>query len=426
MLQYSQGKWYPGEPLPRWAFALYWRGDGHAAVAQPGAGRDEGEPGGATLAHAERFMLGLTERLGLDPELALPAYEDPAYFLAKEHVLPPNLDTADNKLDDPMERARLAKVFERGLDVATGYVLPIQRWQAQGGGRTGAASAGRPGAASCSWCPAIRRWASACRWAPCPGCRRTSATPSSRWIPSRRTRPCRRTRRCCSRGCRPGPPATPGAARQQLGAVRTALAIEPRDGQLCIFMPPTESAEEFAELVAAIEDTAAELDLPVLIEGYPPPDDPRLNVIKVTPDPGVIEVNIHPSHSWEEQVAITEALYEEARLSRLDTCKFLIDGRQVGTGGGNHVVIGGKSPGRQPVPAPARPAGLAGHLLAEPPQPQLPVLGPVHRPDQPGAAARRGARGPALRARDRARADSRSRRRRPARPGWSTGSSATC
>ncbi len=144
------------------------------------------------------------------------------------------------------------------------------------------------------------------------------------------------------------PPASGGAVRQQLGAVRTALAIEPRDGQLCIFMPPTESAEEFAELVAAIEDTAAEIDLPVLIEGYPPAPDARLNVIKVTPDPGVIEVNIHPSQSWDQQVAITEVLYEEARQARLDTCKFMLDGRQVGTGGGNHVVLGGETPPDSP------------------------------------------------------------------------------
>ena len=131
--------------------------------------RPRASPSGATLAHVERFMLGLTERLGLDPELALPAYEDPAYFLAKKDALPPNLDTADNKLDDPMERARLAKVFERGLDVASRLRAADPALAGARPRRTGAASAGRPGAASCSWCPAIRRWAFACRWAPCPG-----------------------------------------------------------------------------------------------------------------------------------------------------------------------------------------------------------------------------------------------------------------
>ncbi|MGE4221059.1 MAG: transglutaminase family protein, partial [Alphaproteobacteria bacterium] len=132
------------------------------------------------------------------------------------------------------------------------------------------------------------------------------------------------------------------------GAVRTAIAFEPRDGRLCVFMPPTETLEDYLDLLAAVEDTAAELRLPVHLEGYTPPRDPRLNLIQVTPDPGVIEVNIHPAHRWDELVANTETLYEEARLSRLGTEKFMIDGRHTGTGGGNHLVLGGATPGDSP------------------------------------------------------------------------------
>src|ERR1019366_394754 len=123
--------------------------------------------------------------------------------------------------------------------------------------------------------------------------------------------------------------------------VRTAIAIEAREGRLYVFLPPLSTADDYVELLAAIEDTARRLSMPVLIEGYPLPQDARLRQIKVTPDPGVIEVNVHPAHSWAELVENTTALYGEARLSRLGSEKFMLDGRHTGTGGGNHVVLGG-------------------------------------------------------------------------------------
>jgi uncharacterized protein (DUF2126 family) len=128
------------------------------------------------------------------------------------------------------------------------------------------------------------------------------------------------------------------------GSVRTAISIEPRDGRLCVFMPPTESASDYLELLGAVEQSAAELGQPVHIEGYAPPYDPRINVIKVTPDPGVIEVNIHPARSWREAVAITNTIYEEAHQARLTTEKFQLDGKHTGTGGGNHIVVGAATP----------------------------------------------------------------------------------
>ena len=130
--------------------------------------------------------------------------------------------------------------------------------------------------------------------------------------------------------------------------VRTALCIEPRNGVIHVFMPPLDRVEDYLELVTAVEDTATALAMPVVVEGYLPPHDPRLDHIKVTPDPGVIEVNIHPAHHWDELVDITTSVYEDARLSRLGTEKFDLDGTHTGTGGGNHVVLGGKTPGDSP------------------------------------------------------------------------------
>ncbi|MFO1073529.1 MAG: transglutaminase family protein [Geminicoccaceae bacterium] len=346
MLHYGQGKWYPGEQLPRWAFALYWRGDGVPLWHDKSLLASEQPTTNPTLADAERFMVGFAERLGIPADCVVPAYEDPAYFILKEHALPENLDPSNNKLEDPMERTRLARVFDRGLDVPLGFVLPVQRWQGRAHGRWRSerwtTRRGRlfliPGDSAAGY----RLPLGALPWIPAadfphvmaadPFAAR-AALPAQRPVLQDRNRP---------------PPAPPVEGGVEGALVRTAVTVETRDGNLCVFMPPTEWVEDYLELITALEETAAELNQPVLIEGYPPPSDPRLNVIKVTPDPGVIEVNVQPSHSWEQQVAITEVLYEEARLARLDTCKFMIDGRQVGTGGGNHVVVGGATPNDSP------------------------------------------------------------------------------
>ncbi|MFN3672564.1 MAG: transglutaminase family protein, partial [Bosea sp. (in: a-proteobacteria)] len=140
MLHYGQGKWYPGESLPRWAFALYWRQDGEpiwrdaALIArEPGTptGKDLELEAGATIEEAEALAEGLSEKLGLGSDYVVPAYEDTGYWLLKEAQLPDNVDPLDPRLADPEERARMQQVFQLGLGKPRGYVIPVQRWQSQ-------------------------------------------------------------------------------------------------------------------------------------------------------------------------------------------------------------------------------------------------------------------------------------------------------
>jgi uncharacterized protein (DUF2126 family) len=141
----------------------------------------------------------------------------------------------------------------------------------------------------------------------------------------------------------------PGDQSNGSGAIRTALCVEPRDGRLYVFLPPIRFLEDFLDLVKAVEDAAAALNQPVLVEGYPPPHDHRLHHFQITPDPGVLEVNVQPSATWNDLVKVTTTLYEAAHQSRLSTEKFMLDGRHTGTGGGNHIVLGGPTPADSPV-----------------------------------------------------------------------------
>ncbi|GGE20839.1 IMP dehydrogenase [Aureimonas endophytica] len=391
-LHHGQGKWYPGETLPRWTFSLYWRRDGQPIWRDTDRIGRETSTAIVTEAEAGRLARGLATALGVDPDNALPAYEDAAYWIAREAQLPENVEPSDSKLEDKEERARIARVFDRGLSRPTGYVLPIQAWQSR--------------ARNLRWFS--ERWNTRRRRLylvpgdsalgyrlPLSGLPHLSGTAFPHVHPLDPTQPLpplppRQQGQSQGRAFEPTsriamqvmgeagasqamggvrqsmpplaplpplaadetmvPPATGGGAFVSVGVpeiqgyVRTALAIEPRDGRLCIFMPPLDTTEAYLDLLAAVENVADELGLPILIEGYAPPHDPRLNVIRVAPDPGVIEVNIHPASSWDEAVDITTAVYEEARQSRLGADKFMIDGRHVGTGGGNHVVVGGAHP----------------------------------------------------------------------------------
>jgi uncharacterized protein (DUF2126 family)/transglutaminase-like putative cysteine protease len=375
LLHYGQGKWYPGESLPRWNFALYWRKDGtpmwnnSAVVADVALTAPAGPETSSCVsvalvekqtAQARILATGIAERLGIETGCILPAYEDPATWLVKEANLPENTDPLDPKIEDPEERSRMIRTFARGLTKPAGYVLPLQRWNAQAG-PPGAAT--RPRWQSEKW--ALRRG----RLFLVPGDSPVGyrlPLPSLPFVPKSDLPVIVERDPLEARGALPDRAeialhfeqgvATPGAARQDRieqeaieGVVRTALSVEPRDGVICVFMPPVKMLEDYLELLAAVEASAGAASQPVHIEGYPPPADSRVNVIRVTPDPGVIEVNIHPSASWRALVDTTNGLYEDARQARLGADKFMNDGRHTGTGGGNHIVLGGPTPADSPL-----------------------------------------------------------------------------
>ena len=353
-LHYGQGKWYPGESLPRWAFALYWRKDGELIWTDPSLIATEDGPREATIAHAHAFATDIASRLVGD-EYAIPAYEDPAYWTQKEAELPPNVDPADPKIDDPETRARMVRTFERGLAQPSGFVLPVQRWNAESTDRRWKSEKWNLRRGKLFLMPGdsplgFRLPLGSLPWVP-----KVDYPFVNAQDPSEPREPLPAHERMTQFYNAGGGTDEASADRQTrveqeivAGAVRTAMSIEPRDGVICVFMPPVEKLEDYLELIASIELGARKVGCPVHIEGYPPPDDPRMNVIKVTPDPGVIEVNIHPATNWRQAVDTTTILYEEARQCRLGTEKFMLDGRHIGTGGGNHVVLGGATPKDSP------------------------------------------------------------------------------
>ena len=362
-LHYGQGKWYPGEPLPRWALSCYWRRDGVPLWEDPSLYADETRNYGHAGPQARAFIEALARALNVDPANSRPGYEDVWYYLWKERQLPVDIDPLARSLDDPEERKTLARVFEQGLNHVVGYALPLRRDPVGSQRRwvSGPWALRRghlflmPGDSPMGFRLPLDSlpWQAPQDLEPVveldPQAPRDSLPKLEDLLKQRRIS----LPSSYGQGREPGTgppqsdPSAPFANASTL--VRTSLCVEPRDGRLYIFMPPLSLLEDYLELVSAIEGTADALNLPVLVEGYGPPTDHRINHLSVTPDPGVIEVNMHPAHSWDELVDQTTTLYEEARQTRLGTEKFMVDGRHTGTGGGNHIVLGGTSPADSPL-----------------------------------------------------------------------------
>ncbi len=376
VLHYGQGKWYPGESLPRWAYTCYWRKDGVPVWKNPSLLGKITDTPGYTFEDARRFADQLSDSLGVQSDFIIPGYEDVGYYLWKEQRLPLNVDPTDNRLEDPEERSRMAKVFERGLNHPRGWVMPLkyQMWQSNW-----KSSPWKLRSSTLMLIPGdspmgLRLPLNSLTWSDDAGedslhPRDPSSIKADEQLPrSSRQRMVSSTpsaESALNPELRPQRQSLEGedAMKDDLPSwvVRTALCVEERDGRIYVFVPPLESAEAYLDLVSAIEHTAEQTQLKVIIEGEKPPFDPRVNSFEITPDPGVIEVNIHPSESWQELVDKTLVVYEEGRQCRLGTEKFMLDGRHTGTGGGNHLVFGGRTPQDSPF---LRRPDLLGSMIA--------------------------------------------------------------
>lgn len=370
LLHFGQGKWYPGELFPRWQYALYWRNDGLPMWKNDALVAKEGETK-YTFHEAELFAKELTKYLGIDTNNITPAYEDPVYWAMEEGKLPVNIDPLQVNLKDSIERRTLAQLLQKGLNNPTGYVLPLkynipgENW------------------VSCAW--EFRR--KNCFLIPGNSAIgfRLPLDSLPEIAKDKREQPIERSpfedlpplgdyksvveARYGTVAPEYIPPVNKviededeekdkkikkekeaeQALLFEVPIIKTALCVEERDGIIYVYLPPTDYLEHYLDLMASIEATAEKLQMPVRIEGYPSPSDYRVQKLIVTPDPGVIEVNIHPAKNWTELVDNISALYEEAFFSRLGTDKFMVDGRHTGTGGGNHVTIGGAKPADSPI-----------------------------------------------------------------------------
>jgi uncharacterized protein (DUF2126 family) len=348
LLHYGQGKWYPGEPLPRWAISLFWRVDGKPVWRDEKLFSDEKVNDEYKAEHATQFAKALVKELDFPQACLIPAYEDVMTLAHIEERLPENVDPLKADLKDSEARRRLARLLDSGLGDVVGYVMPIKAFEKKKGSQS----------------------------------KRNTEWLTSKW-------PLKREHLYLLEGdsplglrlpldslpwvlpdeMEPDFPVDPFATVEAFDddakvkvktkhkkakptpreVIHTALCVQVRDGRLFVFMPPTNRLDDYLALLRAVEDTASALKLKVCIEGYTPPRDARMKMLSVTPDPGVIEVNIHPAATWSELVNNVTILYEEARLSRLGTEKFMLDGRHTGTGGGNHATLGGATAADSPM-----------------------------------------------------------------------------
>ena len=394
ILMHRFGKQYPGESLPRWVMHLIWRPDGVALWQDPRrldmsprGDHDDGitPSGGATVDTAAAFLESLVAKLGLDSGTRVPGYEDPWHFLTEEAHLPTDVDPLDVDLESAEARRRLARILNRGMGSVIGYAFPL--WREPTGWVTSTWTYRRghmfliPGDSPMGLRLPLDRL-SGQPWPPGPfidqdpsqlfdplpgevAILRQFPKPGTPPIDAREAPPKASPTAPTDNGLGADGDASIQALGQISGVpaghvVRTALCVEPRAGILHVFLPPVATTEAFLELIAAIEATSVEVGTPVRLEGYPPPKDPRLQACMVTPDPGVIEVNLPVTERFGDYTTLMQTVSDAANHAGLTPERYQLDGREVGPGGGHHLTLGGPSTPQSPFLQ--RPALLASLL----------------------------------------------------------------
>jgi uncharacterized protein (DUF2126 family) len=340
ILHHGQGKWYPGEPLPRWQITLAWRTDGQPLWSDPRLLADPWGPPSAPAAAATGLTAAIAANLGVAADCVSPLFEDPLDRLAAEAQLPSGAQPAGLPPVVPAraeERAALVAALDAERGEPVGWAIPLS-WAEDDSGwvttrwstRRGAVFL-RPGTSPAGF----RLPLDALAWSTPP-----PPPPPSGYAP-----------------LFPLPGVGPGSAGDRPAAqvvspdeaAGTALCVQERDGHLFVFLPPLPDAAVCTELLAVVEDAARAAGVPVVLEGYPPTGDRRLQSLSVTPDPGVIEVNVHPAADWTTLVKIAEVLHAEATGIELTAETFAMDGIRTGTGGGGHLTLGGAGPADSPL-----------------------------------------------------------------------------
>lgn len=340
LIHFGQGKWYPGEPVPRWQNTIYWKKDGSPLWQDENLIANPNERGGLKEEDAGRFMSLLSKCLGLSESSVIPAYEDKYYYLWSKANLPVDYGETEK---DSLERKTLQSLLSKGMSDPEGFVLPLKRDLAEDKWLTCQWAFERerlfliPGNSEIGFRLPLDRISLKADEVehveiPADPLRTESDLLSletvHKWIAQRMDRN-----------------ETPSDEK----VFKTAFCAQVKEGNLHLFLPPLEDVNAFLDLVYTIEYCAREVEMPVVIEGYQPPYDQQIQKLAVTPDPGVIEVNVHPASSWEELLKIYNTLFEKAKQVGIGTNKFMLDGKHTGTGGGNHITLGGTSPANSPL-----------------------------------------------------------------------------